>query len=323
MVIDPTRGTTPERPAPALPGVVGLLLFIGSVVLGLVAFATLTPLGVVAAVLLGLFALVTLCGFMVLQPNEAGVVVVLGSYLGTLRRAGWWWVNPLAVGQTRKVSLRTRNFNSHTSKVNDANGNPINIAAVIVWQVVDTAPAVFDVEDYEEFVRLQTESAIRHVARSYPYADYGDDSAAVTLTGNADEVADTLAAELQERLGIAGVRIVETRITDLAYAPEIAEVMLRRQQASAVVAARRRIVEGAVGMVRLAIDQIEAEHIVSMDEAQKAALVANLLTVLVSEASTTPMVNGRSRGTEAVAESSARRRAMLRTRGTSGVVGAL
>jgi regulator of protease activity HflC (stomatin/prohibitin superfamily) len=291
MVLDPTRGTTQEREAPALSGIVGLLLFFVSVGLGLAAFATLTVPGIVVAVVCGLAALVVLCGFLILQPNEAGVVVVLGSYQGTLRRAGWWWVNPLAVGQTRKVSLRTRNFNSHTSKVNDANGNPINIAAVVVWQVVDTAPAVFDVEDYEEFVRLQTESAIRHVARSYPYDDYGDDSAAVTLTGNADEVADTLAAELQERLGIAGVHIVETRITDLAYAPEIAEVMLRRQQASAVVAARRRIVEGAVGMVRLALDQIAAEHIVEMDETQKASLVANLLTVLVSEASTAPMVN--------------------------------
>jgi len=257
----------------------------------LLAASTLSPLGAVSAVISGIAAFVCLLGIMVLQPNEAGVVVILGSYQGTVRKSGFWWVNPLSVGQNRTVSLRTRNFISNTSKVNDANGNPINIAAVVVWQVVDTAPAVFDVEDYERFVFLQAETAIRHVARSYPYDDYGDNAEVVTLTGNADEVADTLTAELQARLTLAGVHVVETRLTDLSYAPEIAEVMLRRQQASAVVAARQRIVEGAVGMVRLAVDQIETDNIAHLDAAQKAMLVTNLLTVLVSEAPTTPMVN--------------------------------
>ncbi len=285
------RTRSVERDAFALPGVVGLLIILGFAVGALIAFATLSPLGVLGAMLLGAAAVVSLGGLMVLQPNEAGVVVILGSYQGTVRRSGFWWVNPLSTGQRRTVSLRTRNFISNTSKVNDANGNPINIAAVVVWQVVDTAPAVFDVEDYERFVFLQAETAIRHVARSYPYDDYGDDANVVTLTGNADEVADTLTAELQERLILAGVHVVETRLTDLSYAPEIAEVMLRRQQASAVVAARQRIVEGAVGMVRLAVDQIEAEDIAHLDPAQKAMLVTNLLTVLVSEAPTTPMVN--------------------------------
>ena len=285
------RTRSVERDALALPGVVGLLIILGFAVGALIAFATLSPLGVLGAIVFGVAAVLSLGGLMVLQPNEAGVIVILGSYQGTVRRSGFWWVNPLSTGQRRTVSLRTRNFISNTSKVNDANGNPINIAAVVVWQVVDTAPAVFDVEDYERFVFLQAETAIRHVARSYPYDDYGDDANVVTLTGNADEVADTLTAELQERLTLAGVHVVETRLTDLSYAPEIAEVMLRRQQASAVVAARQRIVEGAVGMVRLAVEQIEAEDIAHLDPGQKAMLVTNLLTVLVSEAPTTPMVN--------------------------------
>ena len=285
------RARSSERDALALPGVVGILLVLVFGLGALFAASMLSPLGMVGAVILGIAAFVSLLGFMVLQPNEAGVVVILGSYQGTVRKSGFWWVNPLSAGQNRTVSLRTRNFISNTSKVNDANGNPINIAAVVVWQVVDTAPAVFDVEDYERFVFLQAETAIRHVARSYPYDDYGDNADVVTLTGNADEVADTLSAELQERLTLAGVHVVETRLTDLSYAPEIAEVMLRRQQASAVVAARQRIVEGAVGMVRLAVEQIEAEDIAHLDAAQKAMLVTNLLTVLVSEAPTTPMVN--------------------------------
>ncbi len=285
------RARSTERDAFALPGIVGIALILVFGFGALLAALTLSPLGMAGAIVSGFAAFVSLLGFMVLQPNEAGVVVILGSYQGTVRKSGFWWVNPLSAGQNRVVSLRTRNFISNTSKVNDANGNPINIAAVVVWQVVDTAPAVFDVEDYERFVFLQAETAIRHVARSYPYDDYGDDAAVVTLTGNADAVADTLSAELQERLTLAGVHVVETRLTDLSYAPEIAEVMLRRQQASAVVAARQRIVEGAVGMVRLAVDQIEAEDIAHLDAAQKAMLVTNLLTVLVSEAPTTPMVN--------------------------------
>ena len=285
------RARSTERDAFALPEIVGIALILVFGFGALLAALTLSPLGMAGAIVSGFAAFVSLLGFMVLQPNEAGVVVILGSYQGTVRKSGFWWVNPLSAGQNRVVSLRTRNFISNTSKVNDANGNPINIAAVVVWQVVDTAPAVFDVEDYERFVFLQAETAIRHVARSYPYDDYGDDAAVVTLTGNADAVADTLSAELQERLTLAGVHVVETRLTDLSYAPEIAEVMLRRQQASAVVAARQRIVEGAVGMVRLAVDQIEAEDIAHLDAAQKAMLVTNLLTVLVSEAPTTPMVN--------------------------------
>ena len=285
------RARSQEREAGALPGLLGVAATVLSGLGAVLAFATMSIPGVIVAAVLAIAAVVSLLGLIVLQPNEAGVIVVFGSYRGTVRRSGFWWVNPLSVGQTRTVSLRTRNFISNTSKVNDANGNPINIAAVVVWQVVDTAPAVFDVEDYERFVFLQAETAIRHVARSYPYDDYGDQDDVVTLIGNADEVADTLCSELQERLVLAGVHVVETRLTDLSYAPEIAEVMLRRQQASAVVAAPQRIVEGAVGMVRLAVEQIESEDIASLDAAQKALLVTNLLTVLVSEAPATPMVN--------------------------------
>lgn len=286
-----TGRRTDERDATALPGLAALAAALVLAFVGLIGLASVSPLGVLVMLLCGLGVLASLLGLQVIQPNEACVVVVFGSYHGTVRRSGFWWLNPLSVGQRQMISLRTRNFLSNTSKVNDANGNPINIAAVVVWQVVDTAPAVFDVEDYERFVFLQAETAVRHVARSYPYDDYGDADGVVTLTGNADEVAGTLTAELQDRLALAGVHVIETRLTDLAYAPEIAEVMLRRQQASAVVAARQRIVEGAVGMVRLAVEQIESEDIAHLDAAQKANLVTNLLTVLVSEAPTTPTVN--------------------------------
>jgi regulator of protease activity HflC (stomatin/prohibitin superfamily) len=219
------------------------------------------------------------------------VLIALGSYQGTLRRSGWLWTNPLSAVERRRLSLRARNFNSTTSKVNDANGNPINIAAVVVWQVVDTARASFDVDDYEDFVVVQSETAVRHLARSYPYDDYGDDANALSLTGDAEEIAQTLTQELQDRLDAAGVHVIEARLTDLSYAPEIAEAMLRRQQASAVVAARTRIVEGAVGMVRLALDQLESSGIVTLDEERKAAMVSNLLTVLTSEQPTTPIIS--------------------------------
>jgi hypothetical protein len=230
-------------------------------------------------------------GFLVLQPNQASVIIVLGSYHGTLRAPGFWWVNPLAVAERRRISLRARNFNSATSKVNDANGNPINIAAVVVWQVVDTASAVFEVDDYEHFVVVQSETAVRHLARSYPYDDFGETGDGLSLTGDAEAIAHTLTNELQARLQVAGVRVIEARITDLSYAPEIAEVMLRRQQASAVVAARTRIVAGAVGMVQLALAALEEGQVVDLDNERRATMVSNLLTVLTSDQPTTPIVN--------------------------------
>jgi regulator of protease activity HflC (stomatin/prohibitin superfamily) len=231
------------------------------------------------------------CGFMVLEPNSAAVLILLGTYSGTVREPGWWWVNPLTVGQRRKISLRAHNFNTTPSKVNDANGNPINIAAVVVWQVVDTARAAFDVADYTHFVVVQSETAVRHLARSFPYDLYEEADHMLTLTGDAAEVEATLTRELQARLDVAGVHVIDARMTDLAYAPEIAEAMLRRQQAGAVVAARTRIVAGAVGMVRMALEQIEENRIVDLDEERKATMVSNLLTVLTSEHGTSPVVN--------------------------------
>lgn len=231
------------------------------------------------------------CGFLVLEPNSASVLVLLGRYHGTVREPGWWWVNPLTVGQRRKVSLRANTFTSDTTKVNDANGNPINIGAVVVWQVFDAARAVFDVQDYGDYVVMQSETAIRHLARSYPYDSHDAVSSGLTLTGDADEVESTLRDELLARLDAAGVRVVEARLTTLAYAPEIAEAMLRRQQAGAIVAARTKIVEGAVGMVKMALDQIHDNGIVELDDDRKATMVSNLLTVLTSEHGTSPVVN--------------------------------
>lgn len=290
------RGVANERLAGALPGVVGLILVIALAALGLAlgflgSVEESRPLLWVPGVVLLALAVLALPGFLILEPNQASVLILLGSYQGTLKRSGWWWVNPLTVAERRKLSLRARNFNSHTSKVNDANGNPINIAAVVVWQVVDTARAVFDVDDYQDFVVVQSETAVRHLARSFPYDAYGEDESALTLTGDAEEVAATLTRELQARLDTAGVHVIEARLTDLAYAPEIAEAMLRRQQASAIVAARARIVDGAVGMVRMALEQIEAGGIVDLDEERKATMVSNLLTVLTSDHPTSPVVN--------------------------------
>lgn len=291
---------TAERRASAASGVMGLLLMLGLAALAAAAFigagifwessAALVAL-ISAGGLLTTATLVTTMGFLTLQPNQASVLVIFGSYRGTLRRSGWWWVNPLTAFERRKISLRARNFNSMTSKVNDANGNPINIAAVVVWRVVDTARAVSDVDDYEDFVVVQSETAVRHLARSFPYDDYGEDQSALTLTGDAEEIAQTLTQELQDRLDAAGVQVIEARLTDLSYAPEIAEAMLRRQQASAIVAARQRIVDGAVGMVQMALAQIEAGNIVELDDERKATMVSNLLTVLTSDQPTNPVVN--------------------------------
>ncbi len=290
---------TGERPAGARSGVVGLALTVVLLAASIASFVgtafmeegPLLALPIVAGVVFALAAVFVMMGFLTLQPNQAAVLILFGSYQGTLRQSGWWWVNPLTAFERRKISLRARNFNSMTSKVNDANGNPINIAAVVVWRVVDTARAVFDVDDYEDFVVVQSETAVRHLARSFPYDDYGDDQSALTLTGDAEEIAQTLTQELQDRLDAAGVHVIEARLTDLSYAPEIAEAMLRRQQASAIVAARQRIVDGAVGMVQMALAQIEAGQIVELDDERKATMVSNLLTVLTSDQPTNPVVN--------------------------------
>lgn len=264
----------------------------GALAVGLAAAAgglalTQTPVGMIAgAVLLGLAAAVT-AGFAINQPNQARVLTFFGRYAGTVRRDGWWWINPLTL--RRKISLRIRNFDSDILKVNDAVGNPVEIAAVITWQVADTARAAFDVEDFESFVEIQTEAAVRHVASEYPYDDYEEGQA--SLRANADEVTATLQSELQQRLQVAGVHVLDTRLRRLAYAPEIAQEMLRRQQASAVVAARGLIVEGAVGMVQNALNLLSEKNIVTLDEERKAAMVSNLLVVLCSDRGAQPVVN--------------------------------
>ncbi|MBN6033293.1 SPFH domain-containing protein [Amycolatopsis sp. 195334CR] len=249
-----------------------------------------TGAGVAMLVLGGV--LVLTCGVLGLgltpvAPGEARVIQFLGRYTGTLRTDGLQWVNPFT--ERHRVSTRIRNHETAVAKVNDADGNPIEIAAVVVWQVADTAQAMFEVDDFVEFVAIQTETAIRHIANNYPYDTHGEDT--LSLRDNADEITEKLSAEIGARVASAGVTVIESRITHLAYAPEIAQAMLRRQQAGAVVAARQRIVEGAVGMVEMALDRLAAHDVVELDEERKAAMVSNLLVVLVGDRDTQPVVN--------------------------------
>lgn len=226
-------------------------------------------------------------GFFMVHPNEARVLQLFGAYTGTAREPGLRWANPF---YTKKaVSVRVRNFESGKLKVNDSRGSPIEIAAVVVWRVIDTAEAIFEVDDYEEFVTIQSESAIRNLTTTYPYEPHEGDG--IALRSNPAEIAQALREEIQDRLEEAGVNVIEARISHLAYAPEIANAMLRRQQASAVIAARTQIVAGAVGMVRMALDQLKAENVVDLDEERKAAMVGNLLTVLCSEEGAQPVLN--------------------------------
>ena len=247
---------------------------------------------VIVAIILFLVAVVISVSFFMVQPNQAAVLTLFGDYRGSDRTAGLRITNPFYLN--RKVSLRVRNFTTVTSKVNDSNGNPIDIAAVVVWRVTDSARAVFGVEEFTSYVHTQSESAVRQLARSYPY-DAFDDSHVTTLIGDTSEVNEKLMVELQERVTDAGVEILETRITDLAYAPEIAEAMLRRQQAAAIVAARAKIVEGAVLMVREAIEALEegtdGHDSIPLDSDRKATFASNLMTVIASDHPTTPVVN--------------------------------
>jgi regulator of protease activity HflC (stomatin/prohibitin superfamily) len=228
-------------------------------------------------------------GFVVLQPNESRVLILFGRYVGTLTEARLWYVNPFTVFWRQKISLRVRNFQSERIKVNDSSGNPIEIAGVVVWRVTDTAKTVFDVENFEQFVNVQSETALRHLASQYPYDDYAPGS--VSLRGNTDEIRDGLQAELQTRLQTAGIDVLETRLTHLAYAPEIAEVMLRRQQAEAILAARKTMVAGAVGLVQMALAQLADSDLVELDPERKASMVANLMVVLSGDHSPSPVIN--------------------------------
>jgi regulator of protease activity HflC (stomatin/prohibitin superfamily) len=226
-------------------------------------------------------------GITIIQPNQAVVVTFFGKYLGSIRSSGLFLTIPLTLRKT--ISLRVRNFNSKRLKVNDVDGNPIEIAAVIVFKVIDSAKAIFDVDNYEEFVEIQSETAIRHVATKYPYDTF--ENVELTLRGNAEEVSNELTTELQARLDLAGVEVIEARLTHLAYSTEIAQAMLQRQQASAIISARQKIVEGAVGMAQMAINQLEQDKIIELDDERKVQLVNNLLVAIVSENPTTPVIN--------------------------------
>ncbi len=227
-------------------------------------------------------------GFFTIQPNQAMVLILFGKYTGTIKKEGWHWANSFC--SKKKISLRSRNINGEKIKVNDEMGNPIEIAAVIVWRVENTVEAIFDVDNYVDYVNVQSESALRHLAGMYPY-DNTEDTHTISLRGSTDEVADALKNELQQRLGKAGVIVEEARLSHLAYAPEIAAAMLQRQQAAAIIAARQKIVEGAVGMVQMALNKLSENEIVELDEERKAAMVSNLLVVLCGERNTQPVIN--------------------------------
>jgi regulator of protease activity HflC (stomatin/prohibitin superfamily) len=285
------REGTFEKPTVTMNGIAMLLLLIALVGVAAVGILVLrhvfmVPLIVIVAVI-GFIS----GGFFMLQPNEAGVLTLFGDYLGTERKPGLRWTLPWNI--RKRVSVRARNHNVDRLKVNDKRGNPVEIAAVVVWRVEDTAQALFDVEDFENFVKVQSESALRHVATRYNY-DTGEDhetSTEITLRGGADVIAEALRDELQVRVQLAGVRIEEAKLTHLAYAPEIAGAMLRRQQAEAVISARAKIVIGAVSMVEMALKSLSEKNVVELDDERRAAMVSNLMVVLCSERDTQPIVN--------------------------------
>ncbi|OEH53493.1 hypothetical protein AQ616_16185 [Oceanobacillus sp. E9] len=273
-----------ERKAWSLNGIVGLGLIIALIAFG--AFAFIQQQFIIG-IFLVLIAACLISGITIVQPNQSIVVIFLGKYMGTVRREGIVVTIPFSVRRT--ISLRVRNFNSNRLKVNDVNGNPIEIAAVVVFKVVDAAKAVFDVDQYEQFVEIQSETAIRAVATTYPYDSFEDND--LTLRGNADEVSNELTQELQERLKVAGVEVIEARLTHLAYSTEIAQAMLQRQQASAIISARKQIVDGAVGMAQDAVARLERDGIVDLDDERRVAMINNLLVSIVSDQGTQPVVN--------------------------------
>jgi regulator of protease activity HflC (stomatin/prohibitin superfamily) len=269
-----------------------LLLFL---VIVLVAASVLTiiyvpsvALKIVAGIVI-LLSLVAIGGFVIVNPNESSVLVLFGAYKGTIKTNGFYWVNPFFM--KKKISLRARNLDSEPIKVNDKIGNPVMIGVVLVWRVRDTYKAAFDVDDYEHFVNIQSEAAVRKLAGNFPYDNLEDEDAKITLRGGADEVNHMLEAEITERLAIAGIEVIEARINYLAYAQEIAGAMLKRQQATAVVAARTKIVEGAVSMVEMALEELSKKNIIELDEERKAAMVSNLMVVLTSDKDVEPVIN--------------------------------
>ncbi|WP_103509994.1 SPFH domain-containing protein [Streptomyces sp. SM13] len=296
----------PDMPAPqvrevvahAIPGGLGLLLTVVGVFAGIglvIGGAVLNGDGagsvgvtlIILGVLLAITSFFCMSGVKMVAPGEARVIQLFGRYVGTIRTDGLRWINPLT--SSRKISTRVRNHETAVLKVNDAYGNPIELAAIVVWKVEDTAQALFEVDDFLEFVATQTEAAVRHIAIEYPYDAHEEDG--LSLRGNAEEITEKLAAELTARVQAAGVRIIESRFSHLAYAPEIASAMLQRQQAGAVVAARQQIVEGAVGMVEMALHRIAEQDIVELDSERKAAMVSNLMVVLCGDRSAQPVLN--------------------------------
>jgi regulator of protease activity HflC (stomatin/prohibitin superfamily) len=280
-----------EREATSVPGLAMLLVLL--VALGVTVYVLVTraigdsPGVIVSLVVLMVIDVFLIGGLFIVNPNEGRVMQLFGNYVGTVKTAGLRWANPFYT--KKRISLRVRNFESARLKVNDLEGNPIEIAAVVVWRVVDTAEAVFEVDDYQNFVKVQTEAAVRNLATSYKYDAHEEDQ--MSLRGNTVAVAEHMKKEIQDRLAKAGVEVMEARISHLAYAPEIAQAMLQRQQAGAIIAARQRIVEGAVGMVQMALDMLSQREILELDNERRAAMVSNLLVVLCGERATQPVIN--------------------------------
>ncbi|MCC7195417.1 MAG: SPFH domain-containing protein [Gemmatimonadaceae bacterium] len=279
---------TEFRPARGFPALFSLVLLIAlSIATLIVAVATQSVPLVVVALLGFIVAAISLGGCFIVNPGDAKVLLLFGDYRGTVKKPGFWFANPFLA--KKRISLRARNFETAKLKVNDARANPIEIAAIVVWKVVETAEALFEVDDYQKYVAVQSESAVRTVAQGYPYDSHAEGEH--SLSTHTDEISGSLKAALQDRLARAGVEIIEARISHLAYAPEIAQAMLRRQQATAIIAARYKIVEGAVGMVENALEMLSAKGVVHLDEERRAQMVSNLLVVLCSERDASPVVN--------------------------------
>lgn len=273
-----------EKAAWKMNGYLAILMFI---LLGVATVYSILGARIITAVILIIVIAIASSGMLMVQPNEAKVLTFFGRYIGVVREPGIWLAAPFTL--RKMASLRVRNFNSKTLKVNDIAGNPVEIAAVVVFRVVDAFKAVYGVDDYEKFVEIQSETALRHVATKYPYDNY--EESGYSLRGNAEEVAGDMARELQERLVLAGVEVIEARLTHLAYATEIAHAMLQRQQAAAILAARKIIVKGAVGMAQMAITQLEKDGVVQLDEERKMVMINNLMVSIVSDRSAQPVIN--------------------------------
>ncbi|MFD1175625.1 SPFH domain-containing protein [Paenibacillus puldeungensis] len=277
-----------EKEISYLNGFIAMLFIAGFTAVGVYLLTLTDVLPMVAGIAALVIAFILLTGLTIVQPNQAAVVTFFGRYLGVIKKSGFYLAIPFST--RKKVSQRVRNFNSAKLKVNDVNGNPIEIATVVVFAVVDSAKALFEVDEYETFVEIQSEAALRHVASKYPY-DELNDSGSFSLRANTEEIALELTEELQKRLAMAGVKVIECRLTHLAYSTEIASAMLQRQQAEAIIAAREKIVDGAVTMVQMAIERLQAGHVVELDDERKAAMINNLLVAVVSDRSAQPVIN--------------------------------